>query len=95
MTLSCEAISQSLRARQTKLPLLSDLLVCECEKLVFPVDSMIVEMHFPDGDCCDMTGAIKVAEMLRPGVKEIRTYSGAKADAVYVKTGRRWGVQTR
>jgi hypothetical protein len=83
------------RAIEMKLPLLTDLLQCECERLVFPVDGNIVEMHLRDGDCCEMTGAIKVAEMLRPEVKKILTFSGTKADTVYLKTGRRWGVQAR
>src|ERR1700674_2826416 len=75
-----------------KLPLLAALLMCECEKLVFPVNRKIVEMYFPDRECCSMDGAIMVAEMLRPGVKEIRTFSGVELDTVYVKTGHEWGA---
>jgi hypothetical protein len=55
----------------TKLPSLPDVLMCECEKLVFPAGSTTVEMYFPRTHCCDMDGAIKVAEMVRPKVREI------------------------
>jgi len=71
------------------MPPLRTLLMCERESLVFPVGGESVEMHFPRNQCCDMKGAIAVAEMCRPGVEEICTYSGGQPDAAFFKSGGR------
>jgi hypothetical protein len=76
-----------------QLPPLETLLMCECESLVFPVGGKIVEMYFPKDQCCDMPGAIAVAEMCRPGVQEIRTYAGGQPDTAYFKRGGEWQVR--
>jgi hypothetical protein len=71
---------------------LHEMLKCECESLVFPVQSKIVEMHFPKDQCCDLLGAIAVAEMCRPGVEEIRTFAGGVPAMTYFKSGGRWRI---
>ena len=70
------------------MPPLRTLLMCERESLVFPVGGESVEMHFPLDQCCDMKGAIAVAEMCRPGVEEIRTYRGRPARCRFLQE--RW-----
>lgn len=50
-----------------------------------------IRIHLQEGNCTDMSGAIKVATALMPDVTHIYTYSGAGLDSVYVKdNGRKW-----
>lgn len=42
-----------------------------------------VVFYFPEGDCCDMNGAVEVATAVHPKCKRIITISGDKLDTVY------------
>ncbi len=62
-----------------------DILQCDCEKIVFPVGSAVVEMYLPALNCTDMEGAITVAKMCNPEVAEIRTFADNKPDTFYFR----------
>ena len=52
-----------------------------------------VTICLPEGNCCDMRGAIKIAEFLLPGVTTIQTVAGKKYDTMYQKhDSGRWEV---
>jgi hypothetical protein len=53
-------------------------------------DENTVTFYLPEGQCVDMTGAIKIATMLSSGVKTINTHSGKEADTRYVRKGKEW-----
>lgn len=45
-------------------------------------------MFLPKGDCCDMSGAIKIATGIHPKCKRVVTISGDAVDRVYqIKAG--------
>ena len=53
-----------------------------------------IALHLPDGDCCDMNGAIEIAQNIMPSVFRIATYSGGNTDTEYVLSGRKWAAFT-
>ena len=60
------------------------------------VDDGILRLDMPKNNCCDMGGAIKVAEALCPSVWRIDTYAGGKPDTMYLIDGTGWkAVDTR
>lgn len=54
-----------------------------------PVASGVLELYLPEGENCDMRGAISVGKALMPDVAIIVTYSGARLDTVYYRLGKR------
>jgi hypothetical protein len=42
-----------------------------------------IALDMPDGVCCDMGGAIEIAEKIMPSVWRIATFSGGKPDTEY------------
>ena len=59
-------------------PLLGcDLVRIECHKNT-------LRFYFPERQCCDRTGCIKLALQINPKVEEIMTWSGEEQDAFYV-----------
>lgn len=63
-------------------------LVCNLVGITLARDA--AHFYFPEGDCCDMSGAIKIAETLSAGIKCIVTYSGAVPDTIYQKQRGEW-----
>lgn len=49
-----------------------------------------IHFYFPDGDCCDMSGAIRLARLLDPKVRRILTYSGKRCDTAYLWKNKDW-----
>jgi hypothetical protein len=47
-------------------------------------------LRLAPGQCCDMAGAIRVAQRLMPEVEAISTYSGDKPDVTYSRQGKDW-----
>lgn len=67
----------------------NETLICYLSKVDI-VDKNTVTFYLPKGQCTNMTGAIKLAKMLTPGVKTINTYSGKETDTKYVLRGKQW-----
>lgn len=61
-------------------------LQCELTMAIADTDG-IVRLYFPEGDCCDMRGAIRFCRKMAPNVWYIQTYSGKKRDTTYEKIG--------
>lgn len=51
-------------------------------------------LDIPPDNCADMGGAIRVAEALMPGVREIHTFCDGAADAMYSCVGGPWQAFT-
>jgi hypothetical protein len=67
----------------------NDTLKCALDNVDIE-DENTVTFYLPEGQCVDMTGAIKIATMLSSRVKTINTYSGKEADTRYVRKGKEW-----
>jgi hypothetical protein len=52
-------------------------------------------LHLPVGNCCDMTGAIRVATAMMPEVRLIDCYEGPDLDISYVRTKHNGGLKWR
>jgi hypothetical protein len=50
---------------------------------------------FPRGDCCDMSGCIRLFEAIDPGVVAIDTFSGDEPDTAYRKRNGVWDGMLR
>lgn len=51
-------------------------------------------LYLHDGDCVDMTAAIKLVERIDPHATSIRTIAGDKEDTEYARgTDRKWVVR--
>jgi hypothetical protein len=61
----------------------SSTLVCHIDSI--KVTEQVIHLYFRVDDCCDMTGAIKVATAICPDIKLIYTYSGPALDTCYSK----------
>ena len=48
----------------------------------------------PEGNCCDMTGAIEIAEKIMPSVWRISTYVAGKKDTEYRLECGKWSAYT-
>lgn len=55
-----------------------------------PVKDGCLWLELPEGQCCDMRGAIRIASVLIPGVSRILVTSGGAADVEYRQTAGRW-----
>jgi hypothetical protein len=53
-------------------------------------DKDTVTFYLTKGHCADMPGAIKIAQLLVPKVKLIKTFSGKEVDTRYVRKGKDW-----
>jgi hypothetical protein len=49
------------------------------------IDDGILALDMPENNCCDMRGAIKIAEAIHPFVWKIETFEGGRPDIVYIK----------
>jgi len=49
-----------------------------------------IALHMPEDNCCDMSGAIRLAQILLPGCRRIDTYAGDKRDTVYTLNDYGW-----
>ena len=63
-------------------------LQCNLVKMTITEDQ--ANLHFPEGECCDMQGAINLATSARPSVTLIQTWSGDEKDTNYLRTGDHW-----
>ena len=64
---------------------LIDKLRCGLVRTRLCPEYFFCEFFFPEGHCCDMTGAINLAKYYMEGtVKIIYTYSGEVMDTVYL-----------
>ena len=57
-------------------------LLCGLDAIQIASESEVI-FKLPDRHACDMTGAIKLAKMLVPAVKSIKTFSGDRPDTCY------------
>lgn len=63
----------------------------QCEWLGWRVvGEYALALDLPDGNCCDMTGAIKTAEALMPEVVRIVSFQGGENDTIYRKESTGW-----
>ena len=53
-----------------------------------------IALEMPDGQCCDMSGAIDIAEKIMPSVWRIQTISGGKTDVEYRLFRGKWDAYT-
>jgi hypothetical protein len=67
----------------------NDTLKCALDNVDIE-DENTVTFYLPEGQCVDMTGAIKIATMLSSRVKTINTYSGKEADTGYMRRRTSW-----
>lgn len=82
--LSCEVMTDGAH---------SDALQC-CWLSWRVVGPHALAVDLPPGNCADMDGAIRVAEMLMPGVRELHTFCDGVADTMYSCVGGRWQAFT-
>jgi hypothetical protein len=61
---------------------------CSLTKMV--VTSALVKLFFPEGECCDMQAAVRLATRACETVEHIQTSSGQAADTCYLKRGGEW-----
>ena len=69
-------------------------LMCNVQKLAYDFCTQTGRLDFPEGDCCDMSGAIALFTAIDPGVRQIETFAGGKPDTVYQRDGKggEWAV---
>lgn len=65
-------------------------LMCGLNRVREEKNTQTVIMYFPEYHCCDMGGAIIVAERFNPDVRNIQTYSGDRTDTFYQKVDNEW-----
>jgi len=63
----------------------SDELVCEVNRVEYDFNTKIGALWMQDGQCCDMSGCLKLFKRIDPEVKRIQTYSGEALDTVYTR----------
>jgi hypothetical protein len=59
--------------------------MCRVETLSYDWRTRTGEVHFPQHNCCDMSGCNDVFVAIDPEVRMIRTFTGGKHDTVYKK----------
>ena len=67
----------------------SEDLMCRWLSWTAVTDS-ILRLDLPKFNCCDMEGAIKVAQAICPKVCRIYVYSDGEIDATYMKKNGEW-----
>jgi len=80
----------SLPCMATRIPsgVFSDTLVCNVYRVI--CTRRAVHLCFPEDNCCDMGGAVRLASMLHGQVKVIVTYAGHEVARIYWRTGKKW-----
>lgn len=68
----------------------SETLMCFIKNIRMSQDT--VTFFFPLGSNCDMSGAIKIATTILPGVRRIKTFSGLVMDTCYSLVNGTWIV---
>ena len=71
----------------------SEALQC-CWRSWRVVGPRALAVDLPPDNCTDMGGAIRVAEALMPGVRELHTFCNGVADTMYSCVGGRWQAFT-
>ena len=51
-----------------------------------------IALDMPEGNCCDMGGAVEIAQKVMPSVWRIATFSGGKADTEYRLSLGKWSA---
>jgi len=51
-----------------------------------------IALDMPKYNCCDMTGAIEIAEKIMPSVWRIATFTDGKPDIEYILSNGLWSV---
>ena len=62
---------------------------CEWESWAVKAPGVLA-LTMSNGHCCDMEGAVKIAEFLMPDVHTIHTVSGGTSDTIYMKGRGGW-----
>lgn len=65
----------------------NEMLKCELNGYKTPKPGR-VELYFPEGQCCDMTGAILLCRMIDSEVKVIPTFAKGRQETVYMMVDR-------
>jgi hypothetical protein len=65
-------------------------LMCSICRMSYDWLTRTGELHFPEGSRCDMTGALELFKAIDSRVRAIRTFAGAKSDAIFFKRGKEW-----
>ncbi len=60
-------------------------LMCSVESLSYDFRTREGRLEMPDGNCCDMEGAVGLFTAIDPKAETIRTFAGGKPDTVYRK----------
>lgn len=66
------------------------LLQCNVLSLNYNFENKKAIIFFPDGDCCDMSGVIKIFTTIDKCVEFIETFSGKTKDTGYKKIRGKW-----
>ena len=67
-------------------------LCCNLTKMTVTTER--VDLHFPEGECCDMGAAVLLCTLVSPSVTIIQTWSCERLDTRYQKTEDGWkGLQ--
>jgi hypothetical protein len=65
-------------------------LMCSVQRLAYDFEKGSGELYMDDGHCCDMVGCVALFESIDPKVATIQTFSGAKQDTAYRRSGSEW-----
>lgn len=68
----------------------NDELQCFAVGVVYDFKSKVGHLYIEDGGCCDMAGCISIFTRIDKNVHAIETFSGARQDTAYRKTGDDW-----
>jgi hypothetical protein len=69
--------------RRTKDGIWDERLMCHVQRLTYDAQNRTGRLHFPQAECCDMRGAIKIFTGIDPEVQLIETFSGNEPDTIY------------
>lgn len=69
-------------------------LQCDITSLSYDFDEKELLLYFPEGNCCDMRAAIRIAESIDKDARQIQTFAGDVPDTVYVFVGKKWVAYT-
>jgi hypothetical protein len=60
-----------------------DKLQCRVQHVAYDFCTRTGRLYFPVGNCCDMTGAIRLFTAIDPDVHLIETFAGGEPDTFY------------
>lgn len=69
-------------------------LMCDIISLSYNFDEKELLLYFPEGQCCDMSAAIRIAEGIDKDARQIQTFAGNIPDTVYNFVGKIWVAAT-